>query len=353
VVAIVLVVMIAASAFLIGRATAPRHGPMHPRLRDDIQTSALTPTNAMTAAASTSPIPGVVDLNTVLSNHHEAAGTGIVLSADGLVLTNNHVVAGSTSINATDVDNGQSYQATVVGYDRSDDLAVVQLSGASGLPVAPLGNSSSVNPGDPVQAIGNAGGTGGQPAVASGTVVALNQPITAQDNAGSTERLTDLIEVNAPIQPGDSGGPLATTNGKVIGIDTAGTDNGPSTKDSATQGFAIPIDRATMIAGQITGGQASNTVHIGQSAFVGIQTVGSAKGGAPVVAVVPGGPAASTPLAAGDTIRAVDGQSIDSPDALSTVLDRHHPGDHVTIGWTTASGQAMTATVTLGTGPVG
>src|SRR6516165_3122558 len=137
-----------------------------------------------------------------------AAGTGIVLTSDGTVLTNNHVIRSATSIKVTDVGNGRTYTAKVVGYDASKDVAVIQLQNAHGLRTAALGDSSSVRTGDSVTALGNAGGKGGTPSVASGTVTALNQSITASDELSSaSEQLTGLIETNAPIQPGDSGGP--------------------------------------------------------------------------------------------------------------------------------------------------
>ncbi|OLB77873.1 MAG: hypothetical protein AUI14_14845 [Actinobacteria bacterium 13_2_20CM_2_71_6] len=193
--------------------------------------------------------PGIVDINTILGYEHgSAAGTGIVLGADGLVLTNNHVVAGATGISVTDIGNGQTYQASVVGYDRTQDIAVLQLSGASGLTVAPLGDSSTVGTGDSVVAIGNAGGNGGTPSAVGGTVTALDQSITAQDQStGASEQLTGLIGVAAAIQPGDSGGPLATTSGQIVGMDTAASA-GFRYQGAGGDGYAIPINQAITIA---------------------------------------------------------------------------------------------------------
>ena len=288
---------------------------------------------------------------------HCAAGTGIVLSSDGLVLTNNHVVAGATSVSVTDVGNGQTYSASVVGYDRSADIAVVKLSRASGLAVAPLGDSSTVNAGDSAVAIGNAGGTGGAPSAVGGTVTTLDQSITARDaSTGAAEQLTGLIEVAAAIQPGDSGGPLATASGQVIGMDTAASADFDYQAASG-DGFAIPINQAVTIAKPIEAGQGSSTVHIGATAFLGIQTGSQAgilsSGGALVLGVLPGSPAQTAGLAGGDVIESVNGQSIDSPTTLTGLLDRYHPGDRLTIGWTDATGQAHTATVIAVTGPVG
>src|SRR6201996_1144548 len=167
--------------------------------------------------------PGIVDVTSTLGFQNATAkGTGIVLTYNGEILTNNPVINGATSVSVTDIGNGKTYKATVVGYDVSKDIAVLQLSGASGLTVASTGDSSSVNVGDSVVGIGNAGGAGGTPSVAAGTVTALNQSITASDEgSGTSEQLTGLIETNADIQAGDSGGPLVNGQGEIIGIDTA------------------------------------------------------------------------------------------------------------------------------------
>ncbi len=193
--------------------------------------------------------PGLVDVNTTLGyQQEEAAGTGIVLTSNGVVLTNNHVIDGATSISVTDVGSHKTYTASVVGYDRTKDIAVLQLNNASGLQTATIGNSSNASVGEQVVGIGNAGGTGGTPSAAGGTVTALNQSITASDEGdGTSEQLSGLIQTNADIQPGDSGGALVNTSGQVLGVDTAASDgysfqyNGQSTGD---QGFAIPINTA-------------------------------------------------------------------------------------------------------------
>jgi S1-C subfamily serine protease len=202
-----------------------------------------------------------------------SAGTGIVLSSNGLILTNNHVIDGATSIKVTDIGNGKTYTATVVGYDATHDVAVIQLQGASGLTTANLGDSSTVQVGDNVTALGNAGGKGGTPSVAPGTVTALNQSITASDELSSmSEQLTGLIETNAPIQPGDSGGSLVNAYGQVIGMDTAAGSSGQSS--TATQAYAIPINSALAIAKQIESGTTSADVHIGATAFLGVELGG-------------------------------------------------------------------------------
>ncbi len=243
-----------------------------------------TVTAASKTALSTSQIASRVDpalVDVVSTDGYQgatSAGTGIVLSSNGEVLTNNHVVNGATSIKVTDIGNGKTYTATVVGYDASHDVAVIQLQGASGLTTANLGNSSTVQTGDNVTALGNAEGKGGTPSVAPGTVTALNQSITASDELSSvSEQLTGLIETNAPIQPGDSGGSLVNAYGQVIGMDTAAGSNDQSQGQSstATQAYAIPINEAVSIAKQIESGTTSADVHIGATAFLGLELQGS------------------------------------------------------------------------------
>jgi S1-C subfamily serine protease len=298
----------------------------------------------------------VVDINTVINyGSAEAAGTGIVLSSDGEILTNNHVIDGATSIKVTIVSTGKSYTATVVGDDPTDDVAVLQLSGASGLKTAKLGDSSSVAVGNTVTAVGNAGGTGGTPSAATGTVTALNQSITATDEGGgNSENLTGMIEINADIQAGDSGGPLYSANGTVIGIDTAASSQ---SFNSTTTGFAIPINKALSIAKQIETGVETSTIHIGPTAFLGVELGSGGAGsfggsnGATISGVVDGSAAQQAGLAAGDTITAVNGQTVSSAADLSTALEGFQPGQKVTLTWVDSSGQSHSATVTLGSGP--
>ena len=320
--------------------------------------------------------PAIVDVTSTLGYQHATAkGTGIVLTSNGEILTNNHVINGATSVSVTDVGNGKTYKATVVGYNESHDIAVLQLSGASGLTTATTGDSSTVQVGDKVVALGNAGGVGGTPSVAAGSVTALNQSITASDEgSGTSEQLSGLIETNADIQAGDSGGPLVNSHGQVIGIDTAASsgyqfggsglggngngfgDNGSSSSGQAstTQGFTIPINTALSIARQIEAGQASSTVHIGETAFLGVGIASSDQQsgtGVTIEGAQSGTPAASAGLTGGDVITSVAGQTVSSGTSIQQVLERYHPGDKVSIAWTDSSGQSHTATVTLATGP--
>jgi S1-C subfamily serine protease len=320
-----------------------------------------SPSSSSTASGSTdvSSIadrvdPGLVDIDTTLGyEEEEAAGTGIVLTSSGEILTNNHVIDGATSISVTDIGNGKTYTATVVGYDTTKDIAVLQLRDASGLQTASIGNSSNVSVGETVVGIGNAGGTGGTPSAAGGTVTALDQSITASDeNSGSSEQLTALIETNADIQPGDSGGSLVDSSGQVIAMDTA---TGGQT--SRYQSYAIPINEAISIAKEIEAGTSTSTIHIGTTGFLGVeiesnaQIGGSSVSGATVAGVVTSSPAQTAGLAAGDVITSVDGQSVDSAEGLSELLEPYAPGDKVTVAWTTTSGLTETATVQLTSGP--
>jgi S1-C subfamily serine protease len=323
--------------------------------------------------------PGLVDVTSTLGYQDATAkGTGIVLTANGEILTNNHVINGATSVSVTDIGNGKTYKATVVGYDERQDVAVLQLTGASGLTVANLGDSSSVAVGNSVVALGNAEGLGGTPSVATGSVTALDQSITASDeSSGTSEQLTGLIETNAGIEPGDSGGPLVNTYGQVIAMDTAASTNyqfggtgnggfgggfggggtgtggtGSSGTGSATQGYAIPIDTALSIARQIEAGQESSVIHIGATAFIGIGIASEqTTSGVAIAGAQAGTPAAKAGLTQGDVITAINGSSITTGTQISEALIQRHPGDKITLTWTNASGQSQTATLTLGTGP--
>jgi S1-C subfamily serine protease len=299
--------------------------------------------------------PGVVDVTTRLGfDGGEAAGTGMVLDPSGDVLTNNHVVEGSTSISVTDIGNGQTYNATVVGTDKSQDIAVVKLANASGLKTVSIGNSSTLTIGTAVTAIGNAGGVGGTPSVATGHVTDLDQAITASDESGSSsEQLTGLIQTDAALKPGDSGGPLVTSQGVVMGIDTAAS-TGFQFQAGGTEGFAIPINQAISIARQIMAGQASSTVHIGAAALIGVEVENATpQSGAQIVVVEPGSPADAAGLVAGDVITSLGGQNVDSAQSLTDLMQRRHPGQRVQLGWMDGSGQQHLVTIQLATGPAG
>jgi S1-C subfamily serine protease len=314
------------------------------------------PSNA--AAIEQRVDPALVDINATF-NYQEASGegTGIVLTSTGEVLTNNHVIEGATSLSVTDVGNGQTYDATVVGYDAVHDVAVLQLKNASGLATVTVGDSSTATVGQTVLAIGNAGGVGGTPTSAGGSISKLDQAVTASDSLdGTSENLAGMIAVTADVQPGDSGGPLVDAAGKVLGMDTAGPSGFSfdfSTRTSGAAGYAIPIDTAMTIVSKILSGTQTSSIHVGPTAFLGVLITSGSSGtsGAKIASVVPGGAAATAGLAKGDVITSINGQTIDSTTSVSQALVPLHPGDTVPVSWTNASGHQVTASATLQPGP--
>jgi len=318
------------------------------------RTTPQAPVNVTTVVHRVNP--GVADVNSDLGiDQGGAAGTGIVISSTGEVLTNNHVIDGATSVQVVDVGNGRSYTATIVGTDKADDVALLQLQGASGLSTVTLGDSSNVAVGDAVAAFGNAGGAGGTPSVASGHITGLGQSITAYDDVtGTSENLNGLIQTDAAIQPGDSGGPLVDSRGQVIGMDTAASSSLHFRSQTSTAGFAIPIDRALAIASQIEHGSSSGNIHIGPTAFLGVEISQTQNTGTPGVAIsgtVPGEPAAAVGLQPGDVITAVDGVSVTTPDQLTQQMQKLHPGQSVSLSWIDGTGQPRSTTLSLASGP--
>jgi S1-C subfamily serine protease len=325
--------LIAVAALSVG--TTPAHAsPSIPPL----------PRDALAAVSQVGPT--IVDVDAQLTYQSAVgAGTGIAIGPS-TVLTNNHVVAGATTLTVRSIGNGQTLPATVIGFDRKHDIAVLQLAGG-GLQPANIGNSDTVTVGEPIVSMGNAGGAGGTPSAVEGRVIGLNQTVSASDAlTGSTETLNGLIQVDAGIRPGDSGGPTVNSANQVIGLNTAATENFHLGRG---QGFAIPINEAMAIAGQIQRGGGSPTVHIGPTAFLGVG-VNDAEGGAGAVVrqVIPTGPAAGAGFAPGDVITSINGQPVNSATALTNILDQHHPGENVMVGI-----GGRTASVTLGDGPPG
>jgi S1-C subfamily serine protease len=251
-------------------------------------------------------VPGVVDIYTTISsggNSGEAAGTGMIISSSGEVLTNNHVIDGATSIRVEVVNNGESHAAKVIGYDVVDDVALLKMDNVSGLSTVSFADAASVAIGDSVVAIGNAQGRGGTPAATAGSVTALDQKVTAGDEGtGNSETLHGMIQMSAPIEPGDSGGPLANTDGKVVGMNTAAAQSDNFFGQSASStAFAIPINKALDVVNQIKSGNDTNTVHIGDRGILGvdISQAGLPAGGtsgAVIAQVQPNSPADSAGL---------------------------------------------------------
>jgi S1-C subfamily serine protease len=346
---------------------------------------------------------GLVIINTTLQySSEQAAGTGMVVNANGLVLTNNHVIENATKITATVAATGKKYLAKVVGYDVTGDIALIQLQNPSGLHAVPIGDSSKLKTGANVVALGNAEGRS-EIVSAPGQITGLHETITASDQGGtvSSETLHGMIQTNADIVAGDSGGPLVNAAGQVIGIDTAGnTVSGP--QQQSVSGYAIPINTALSVARQIAAGQASSTIVIGYPPFIGIyvgkgtdsnpqdqasqqqnngfggfgngfgngsgnggtqgcytsdanlsvpSTIASVNSGTLVIGTICNSPATAAGLTAGSVITGVNGQTVSSPQSLSVIMAKLHPGDTVSVTWVTPSGQHKTANLALTAGP--
>ncbi|MFB1294373.1 S1C family serine protease [Mycobacterium sp. pW049] len=299
------------------------------------------------ADASTQVDPSVARIDTTVDYQGVIGlGTGFVISPGGQVLTNFHVVQGADRITAT--VGGRQYPAQLVGYDRGRDVAVIQLLGAAGLPTAPIGDANLLAPGEPVVALGNAMGSDAPLTREVGTLTAFGRTVEAEDAlTGSTDQLTGLFEFAAPVRAGDSGGPVVSSTGQVVGVTTAASVNfrmGPGGK-----GFAIPINDAMQVAGQIQAGIRSDNVHIGPPTLlgVGVRTAPRDAAGVLIQEVMVGGPADRAGLMAGDIIVTLDGTSLDSTNTLTSVLDRHYPGDLLDLVWIDRSGQTRTGTALL------
>ncbi|MBW0017937.1 MAG: serine protease [Mycobacterium sp.] len=344
-----LVSVLTALSVALGPGAIPAHaapsGPAAPGLTRFADFPAF-PLDPATLAAQVGP--QVVNINTNLGyNNAIGAGTGIVIDPNGVVLTNNHVIMGATDISAFSVGSGQTYAVDIVGYDRVHDVAVIQLRGAGGLSAAAIGGGVGV--GEGIVAFGNTGGQGGAPTASPGKVVALNQAVQASEAVtGAEETLSGLIQVDAAIKPGDSGGPVVNNGGQVVGMTTAATD---TYKMSGGTGYAIPIGQAIGIAGQIRSGNGSGTVHIGPTAFLGLGVVDNGGSGARVERVVGSGPAAAAGLDVGDVITKVNNVNITGATTMTDVLTGFHPGDTVTVIWQSKSGGVRSQNVTLADGP--
>ncbi|MET3805873.1 putative serine protease PepD [Nakamurella sp. UYEF19] len=309
-------------------------------------------------------LPSVVSILSI-SSSEEAEGSGIILSKDGLVLTNNHVIAGATELTVK-FNDGTTASAKVVGADATDDLAVIKVSGVSGLTVATLGSSANVKVGEQVVAVGSPLGLSAT--VTSGIVSALNRPVRTaaeqsqtqtQSSTTAQDTVLNAIQTDAAINPGNSGGALVNMTGAVIGINSAiaSLSSGSSQSGSIGVGFAIPIDQAHRIAQEIINtGHANhavlgasvedapdgNTANSAAAAQAGLSV------GAKIAQVTNGGGAAAAGLATGDVITKVGNTVVGSADALIATIRSTEPSSKVTITYTRGS-DTKTASVTLGT----
>lgn len=302
-------------------------------------------------------MPSVVKLQIDTANS-SGEGSGIILTSDGLILTNNHVVAeaaategygGGRGVRATvSFSDGQTVPFEVVGTDPAGDIAVVRAQGVSGLTPITIGSSADVQVGQNVVAIGSPLGLQGT--VTTGIVSALNRPVAAGDGSGQATSVIDAIQTDAAINPGNSGGALVNMNGELIGVNSAiatlgggGGESGGAPNGSIGLGFAIPSDQAKRIANElISSGTASH-------GSLGVQLSNDpSASGAAIAKVVSGGPAAQAGLPSGVVITKVDDRVIDGPEALVAAVRSKAPGDTVTLTYVDESGAAQTAEVTLG-----
>ncbi len=302
-------------------------------------------------AAPSAATTGVVVVNTRLAyGGGGGAGTGIVLTSSGTVLTNNHVIRGAGSVRVTVPSSGRTYAATVAGYSVSKDIALLELRDAQGLETVRTGNSNTVDVGDRVTAVGNGGGAG--LTTKTGRVTGLGQSITVS-NDGDPFTLPGLIETTTPLRSGDSGGPLLS-GGRVIGIDAAAS--GGFLFRASAQGYAIPINRALKIAGQIEAGRRSSTVHVGPTAFLGValRSVGDGDeyvSGAVVESALSGSPADRAGIGANDVITSFAGKRVSSASSLRKLVLQASPGNTVRVTWIDPSAGRTSAAVRLVAGP--
>ena len=320
--------------------------PLTPITQVTPGTSSPATGTTSTEAIAAKVRPAIVDINTVLGNG-QAAGTGMLISPTGEILTNNHVVTGSSSITVNVQGNSHDYTAHVVGVNVAQDVAVIQIDqNVSGLPTVTFADSSSVQVGDTVVAIGNALGRGGAPAT-SGQVTALNQTITASEGRADAETLNGMIQSDAVIYEGDSGGALVNSSGQVIGMITAGQAQGFRSAASDV-GYAVSANTAVRQANRIVAHDQGSDLTYGLVGYLGVSVQDSSARGALVVGVQSGSPAASAGITTGSVITAVGGTTVTSTETLGTAIKSHRPGENVSVRWTTASGSTRTASVTLG-----
>ncbi|MCX4097082.1 S1C family serine protease [Nocardia sp. alder85J] len=298
-------------------------------------------------------LPSVVMIR-VSSNKAEGEGSGVILSSDGMILTNNHVASGAGANAKMDVQfsDGTSAAATVVGVDPVSDLAVIKVSGKSGLTPIELGTSKDLQVGQSVVAIGSPLGLAGT--VTTGIVSALNRPVSTSGESGGQGTVISAVQTDAPINPGNSGGALVDLSGKLIGINTAiatlgagGVDSGGAQSGSIGLGFAIPVDQARRVADQLSRTGHATYAQVGMS----VRAIDDTNG-ARILDITPDGPAAKAGIPGGVIVTKVDDQIIDSGNALIAAVRSHQPGDKVKVTYTDGNGQnPKTVDVVLGAAP--
>ncbi len=302
-------------------------------------------TSANSSPADSDQLTGLVRVSTTLGYQDgAAAGTGMILTSDGEVITNHHVVEGATEVKVTVMSTGDTYAAQVVGTDAKDDVAVLQLTNASGLATVTT-DTTGVTVGDTVTAVGDAGGSETTFSQADGKVTATDQHITTHNEDGSLgEKLTGLMEISSDVISGDSGGATYDDQGEVVGMTTAA-----STGSSDIVGYAIPISTVLQVADDLESHVLNARYAYGAPAFLGLGLSGN---GTTVEGVYAGTPAARAGISKGATITQVGGTSVSTADGLRKVIQTYSPGDQVQLSWTDAQGSSHTTTVTLIKGPI-
>ncbi|MEL4356620.1 MULTISPECIES: S1C family serine protease [unclassified Luteococcus] len=303
--------------------------------------------------ASAAQSKGVVLINTTTAAG-QGAGSGMVITSNGYVLTNYHVVQSSTRVQVQVASTRKTYVATVVGHDASNDVALLKLEGAENLETVTI-DDDQVRAGDSVTAVGNANGQGYLSA-AAGTVTDTSSSITVtnESSASGREELTDVLKTTAGAQPGDSGGPMYDAEGEVLGMTTAGqtASSGIRTQNTTIASYAVPIERAMGIIKQIQAGKESGSVKVGPNAYLGVSVRTLDDGSLVVASVVSGGPAEQAGIGRGDVITGIGGTAVDSHATLSEQLAERNPGDTVAVTWLDELGQRHQAEVSLGSSPV-
>jgi putative serine protease PepD len=290
----------------------------------------------------------------------EDQGTGMIITSNGEVVTNNHVIAGATTITVTLYGSLKALPATLVDTDPTDDVALLQIADQSDLPTVAYGDSDDVQVGDAVVAIGNALGlSAGTPTVTQGIISAKGRTVEASDAAGnSTETLTNMFQTDAAINPGNSGGPLVDSSGKVIGMNTAVASSADGTSQAQNIGFAIPSNKIEKLLPGLRSKSISSPSSSGP-AFLGVSLLTltsqlrseynfTPTQGAVVLQVVPGSPADSAGLQQGDVITSLQGRPVNSADQLATAIQADKPGQKVKIAFYRGSDR-LTVSATLGT----
>ncbi|MFR9752934.1 S1C family serine protease [Nocardia sp. 004] len=344
----IVTLVLVAAAFLGYGGELPRRD----QAGDRAGTSTLAELNPVCVAAAVQS--ALVSINAATEPFGPGtAGSGIVLTADGEVLTSHHVVKGATTVQVADVGDNNVYDAVVLGYDSGADIALLGLPEATELPVATIGSSAGLRLRDEVLAIGNAGGTGGMPTAVHGPLTALDSTIVAVNSADlSRKALSGMLEVAAAVTSGQSGGALVDRNAAVVGVIAAASGDPLHAGVRPPNGYAVPIDAAMRVVRQIRSGIPTDTVHIGPTATLGVLVSNAVPlgTGARVDEVVAGMPAHIAGLFMGDVIVSVDDQAIATTQSLRSALHTRKPNDTVRLGINGAGGQ-RTVAVVLAAGP--